>query len=323
MNRSSRRLLLTGAAGAVIALVCSSCLLGGEPAPGYPGYLLRTFDCSGYGEPAACCFSSDGLYAVASAGKTLLFFELRHGNLSGNITLDSDVIAVVSVPGGDQLLVLSEQRLFVVSQSGFTVTGDVELAGAGAWLSISPDGASAWVLHTDGFITRLAPSDWSVLSHEWTGIDAPSGLTVSGDGASLFVGSNGDSTICRLSAPGLERTGQCEVYNTVISLFKGPDGMLCALVDGSNEIWFVDESSCTVDYMMTVPDVPVCGASMPDGSFAYAGVPGTGLVVCSSSGELVLKTAVYGLPGSVTLESEGWNALICSTEQMSISILEK
>jgi len=323
MNRSSRYLLLTGAAAAVIAFVCGSCLLGAEPAPGYPGYLLRTFDCSGYGEPAACCFSSDGLYAVASAGNSLLFFELRHGNLSGNTALDSDVIAVVSVPGEGQLLVLSEQKLSVVSQSGFTVTGDVELAGAAAWLSISPDGGSAWVLHADGFITSLAPSDWTVLSYDSIGIGEPSGMAVSGDGSSLFIGSNGDSTICRLDVQDLERTGECDVYNTVISLFDGSDGMLCALVDGSNEIWFIDEGSCTVQYMMTVPDVPVCGASMPDGSFAYAGVPGTGLVVCSRSGEHVLKTAVYGLPGSVALESEGWNAVICSAEQMSISILEK
>jgi hypothetical protein len=323
MSRSSSYFLLTGAATAVIALVCSSCLLGAEPAPGYPGYHLRTFDCSGYGEPAACCFSSNGLLAVASAGKDLLFFELRHGNLLGSITLDSDVIAVVNVPDGDQLLVLSEQKLFVVSPAGFTVTGEVELAGAAAWLSISHDGSSAWVLHTDGFITRLAPSDWGVLSYDSIGIGEPSGLAASGDGASLFVGSNGDSTICRLAVPGLEPTGECEVYNTVISLFKGPDGMLCALVDGSNEIWFIDEGSFFIDYMMTVPDVPICGASMPDGSFAYAGVPGTGLVVCSSSGEHVLTTAVYGLPSSVALESEGWNAVICSTEQMSISILEK
>jgi len=323
MNRSSRHLLITGAATAVIAVVCSSCLLGAEPDPGYPGYLLRTFDCSGYGEPAACCFSSDGLFAAASAGKDLLFFELRHGNLSGNTTLDSDVIAVVSVPGAGQLLVLSEQKLFVVSPSGFTVTGEVELEGAAAWLSISPDGSSAWVLHTSGFITRLAPSDWSVLSYDSAGIGEPSGLAVSSDGSSLFVGSNADSTICRLDVQDLERTGECEVYNTVISLFDGPDGMVCALVDGSNEIWFIDESSCTVHYMMTVPDVPVCGASMPDGSFAYAGVPGTGLVVCSESGELVLKTFAYGLPGSVAIENDGWNAVICSTEQMSISILEK
>ena len=323
MNRPGRNLLLTCSASVAVALVCSSCLLGAEEVPGYPGYLLRTFDCSGFGEPTACCFSSDGLFAVASAGQNLLFFELRHRNLYGNTALDSDVIAVVAVPDEGELLALTEQRLFVVSLSGFTVSAEVDLEEAAAWLSISPDGSSVWVLHTDGFLTRIAPSGWSVLSYDSLEIGEPSGLAVSDNGTSLFVGSNGDSTICRLDAQDLERTGECEVYNTVISLFDGSEGMVCALVEGSNEIWFIDEVSCTVDNMMTVPGVPLCGASTSDGSFAYAGVPGTGLVVCSRSGELVLKTSAYGLPSSIALDNEGWNAVICSADQMSISILEK
>jgi hypothetical protein len=55
----------------------------------------------------------------------------------------------------------------------------------------------------------------------------------------------------------------------------------------------------------------------------FAGVPGSGLVVASRSGELALITADYGTPSDIALHPEGRNAIMCSPGQMTITILEE
>jgi hypothetical protein len=299
------------------------CILGSDPAPGYPGNLLRTFQCSEYGEPSTCSFSGDGRYGLAVAGEKLLFFELRHGNLMGETELGATAVDMASTPDGGYALVLTQNRLFVVRISGFELLSEVQLQGTATALSLAPDGLEAWILHSDGFVSRIETSSWQVVSREDTGLQLVEGLVVSSDGSALLLGNNGDNTVCRLSIPDLQLVCRTETYNPVNALFKGPDGKFCGIVEGSNEVWFWNEQNCALDYMITVPDVPLCGASMSDESFLYAGIPGTGLVVASKSGEHVLTTAGYGYPADIALESEGWNAILCSPGQMTITILEQ
>jgi hypothetical protein len=114
-----------------------------------------------------------------------------------------------------------------------------------------------------------------------------------------------------------------QTYKPVQGLFRGPGGLFCGIVAGSNEVWLWDEETCQLDCMVTVPDTPGCGAAMQDGSFVYAGVPDRGLVVARLNGEQVLVTAEFGIPGEVAVEGEGWNAVVCAPGQMSITILER
>ena len=299
------------------------CILGSDPSPGYPGNLLRTFQCSEYGEPSLCSFSGDGRYALAVAAETLLFFELRHGNLMGETDLSAAAVDIAATADGGTVVVLTPQTLLAISISGFELQSEIQLEGTASALSLTPDDLEAWVLHTDGFVTRINASSWQVISREDTGIPLAHGLVVSSDGSALLLGDNGDSTVCRLRIDDFQIMSESGTFNPVNSLFPGPEGMFCGIVEGSNEVWFWDEQSCILVYMITVPDVPLCGASMSDGSFLYAGVPGTGLVVASSSGEHALSTAEYGYPADIALESEGWNAILCSPGQMTITILEK
>ncbi len=315
-----RAVLLTASAAA--GLVLCGCILGSDPSPGYAGSLLRTFQCSEYGEPSLCSFSGDGRYGLAVAGETLLYFELRHGNLMGETDLDASAVDMAATADGGIIVVLTPNTLLAVRISGFELHSEIQLEGTASALSLTPDGLEAWVLHTDGFVTRIDAISWQVISREDTGILAQ-GLVVSSDGSALLLGDNGDSTVCRLRIDDFQVMSESETFNPVNGLFPGPDGMFCGIVEGSNEIWFWDEQSCVLEYMITVPDVPLCGASLSDGSFLYAGVPGTGLVVARSSGEHVLSTAEYGYPADIALESEGWNAILCSPGQMTITILEK
>jgi hypothetical protein len=220
-------------------------------------------------------------------------------------------------------VVLAADRLIVVRIGEFQVHSETSLYGVSTDLSLSPDGRDAWVLHDDGFVTRIDTSDWQVIGTEDTGLSQAAGMAISTDGTSLFTGNNADSTVCRLSLPDLQVVASSETWNPVTGVYDGPEGLFSGTVEGSNEIWFWDEVSCELDYMITVPEEPVCAASMTDGSFVFAGVPGTGLVVASRSGEHAMVTPDYGTPTHMAIGPDGRNAIMCSPAEMSITILEE
>jgi hypothetical protein len=321
-----RRDALTAAAATVLAVFLSicGCVLGTEEVPDYPGSHLRTFQCSGdYGEPSVCTFTGDGRYAVAVAGERLLFFELRHGNLMGETALGTEALGIEATADGSRILVLTEGSLLAVDVQGFSLLHETILEDTATAISLSPDGSCAWVLCDDGIVIWVDTSSWEISGTADTGIPQAMGLVASGDGNAILVGNCGDSTVCRLGIPDMQLQASSETWAPVLGLFPGPEGMFSGLVEGSNEVWFWRESDCQVDYLTTVPGTPSCGASMSDGSFLYAGVPGTGLVIARRNGEHALVTSEFGYPASVAVESAGWNAVLCAPGQMSITILER
>ena len=118
-------------------------------------------------------------------------------------------------------------------------------------------------------------------------------------------------------------TGSCTVPGDVISIFPGPQCFICAVVEGSNELWYIKKEDCVLYKMITFPVVPTTAASTPDGSYAYAVCENYGVIIVAASGQIEHTTTEFGYPQSIDLSSDGQRAVVCSSEYETVYILKK
>jgi hypothetical protein len=112
-----------------------------------------------------------------------------------------------------------------------------------------------------------------------------------------------------------------DLSGQVIDLFRGPSGYICCIVQGSNEIWFIDVESGGLSLMMTIPEVPLSAAVMPDRSFSYASCPGIGVVVVASNGQIEFRSAEMGLPTSISIGGDGSRVALCCPDEGIVRLL--
>lgn len=112
-------------------------------------------------------------------------------------------------------------------------------------------------------------------------------------------------------------TAEAEVGGEIMDLERASDGF-CIAVQGSNEIWAFGPM-CSLLYLLTFPEVPDCGAAMPDNSFFLAGCGEIGLVVCALSGEQVHTDG--SLQGIQDVALSGDYALLASASDSSFVLL--
>lgn len=304
-------------------LISLSCIYGSEPAvPGYPATIHATIPFGSIGPPYICkCMSGYDL-ALVAAGTNLAVVDILKGDNRSvtDLGLEIDDIADSGINGFGY--VLTDSLLHPVELSGAIVGNPINLGISCSFVSLSSVSEEAWVSMDNDSIGTV-----DLLTGEVTVIQNYSvincqGIILDANGA-LFI-ANGDSrNITGYNTDTWTELGSVSVPGDVIDLFPGPSGYICAIVDGSNELWFIKSESCILYKMITFPVIPTAGASMPDGDFAYAACPGTGMIVVAENGQMELKTQEYGLPASIDISSDGQWAVICSTDNEAVYVLTK
>ena len=301
-----------------------SCIFGEEEPiiPGYPAEIDAEISFESIGSPSLCKCMLDYDIALVAAGNSIAVVDIIDGENDAVIDLGMEIDDIADSDVDGFGYVLTGSFLHPVNLSGAFLEDPIKFTVDCSFVSVSSEGDAAWVSMDNDSIGMidLVTGEVSVVPDIAVGncqgiASAQNSLLYIADGASgLITGYNTDtwSEIGHISVPG-------EVYD----LFPGPSGYICAIVEGSNELWFIKSETCTLYKMITFPTIPTASAPMPDGSFAYATCPGTGMVIVAESGQIELRTMDFGLPSSIDVSNDGERAVICSPDNESIYILVK
>ncbi|MEN8209228.1 MAG: hypothetical protein ABFR50_08255, partial [Candidatus Fermentibacteria bacterium] len=184
----------------------------------------------------------------------------------------------------------------------------------------SADGDTAWVSMDNDSIGIINLATLEVSVAPGIAISNCQGIA-SGDNGILFIAEGANGVITGYDTGTWTEIGHVSVPGEVYDLFPGPSGYICAIVDGSNELWFIKTETCMLYKMITFPAIPSAAASMPDGSFAYAACPGSGLIIVAQSGQIELRMMDFGLPSNIDISNDGERAVVCSPDNEAVYIL--
>ena len=308
---------------AVSLAVFTSCIFDSQPAqPGYPAVLDATISFSSVGSPSMCkCMSQSGI-ALVAAGSNLAVADIEAGqNVQViDIGVEIDDIADSDVDGYGYLV--ADSLLYRVDLGSPSVGDPVRLGGGCEYVSVSASAGRAWVAREDDSlgVVDLQTLEFSTVK-DVTFSDCQ-GMACA-DNGNLFIADGGSSLIKALNTENWTEQGRLSLTGDVIDLFPGPSGYVCAIVEGSNELWFIRSSDCVLYKMITFPQTPSASACTPVGDYAYATCAGPGFVIVQENGETVLRTTDYGLPCSIDLSPDGERAVVCSGDNQAVYILAK
>ncbi len=302
-------------------LVSLSCIFDSEPPiPGYPAEIDAEIPFGSIGSPFICKCMIDYDIALVAAGTSLAVVDIVKGENEAviDLGLEIDDIADSDVDGYGYLL--TDSLLYPVNLSGASLEDPIDIGIGCSYVSIFSEDHVAWVsMDNDSMGTiDLATGKVSVVQN-FT-VEDCQGIA-SADNEFLYIADGSNSIIVGYDTDTWAEIGHISVPGEVYDLFPGPSGYICAIVDGSNELWFIKSETCVLYKMITFPVIPTAAASMPDGSFAYAACPGTGMVIVAESGQIELKTMGFGLPSSIDVSNDGDRAIICSPDNEAVFIL--
>lgn len=323
MNRTALNVageaLMTGILA--LCLLSAGCIFDSEPEePGFPSELAATVSLESAGPPVLCKCMTNSEVALVAVGSGLAVIDLYAGETSGVLDtgVEIDDIADSDVDGYGYVLAGSE--VYPVDIASPSLGTPLELSTSGSFMAVSPAGDLAWVsLEND----NLAQIDLATM--EDTVLITPlaencQGLA-SGDNGALFAALGNEGVIVGWETGTWAELGRVSVPGEVIDLFPGPSGYVCAIVSGSNELWYVRTNDCKLYKMITFPETPSAAASMPDALHAYATCANSGLLVVAENGETLLRTMDFGLPVSMDITQSGDMAVLCSQEERKVYIL--
>ncbi len=307
----------------VWALASLSCIFDSEPAiPGYPAQIDSEIPFGAIGSPSICKCMIDYDLALVSAGTSLAVVDIVNGVNKSVIDLGLEIDDIADSDVNGFGYVLTDSFLYPVNLSTASLEDPIKIGIGCSFVSVSPAGDTAWVsMENDSIgMVDLITGEVSVVQNYSAG--NCQGIA-SGENGVIYIAEGANSIIAGYNTDTWAEIGRISVPGDVYDLFPGPSGYICAVVDGSNELWFIKSETCTLYKMITFPVIPTAAASMPDGSFAYAACPGTGMVVVAESGQIELKTMDYGIPSSIDVSNNGERAVICSPDNEAVYILEK
>ncbi len=301
-----------------------SCIFGaGEPSiPGYPIEIDAEIPFSSIGSPSICKCMFDYDIALVAAGTSLAVVDIVNGENEAVIDLgvEIDDIADSDVDGFGY--VLTGSLLYPVNLSGAFLEDPIDILIGCSFVSVYSEGDAAWVSMDNDSIgmVDLATGEVSVVQN--ISVGDCQGIA-SAQNSLLYIADGSNSLIAGYDTDTWTEIGRVSVPGDVYDLFPGPSGYICAIVDGSNELWFIKSESCVLYKMITFPVIPTAAASMPDCSFAYASCPGIGMVIVAESGQIETRTMDFGLPSSIDISNDGNRAIICSPDNEAVYILVK
>lgn|GEM_PF-3416632 len=305
-------------------LLSLACIFGeDEPAiPGFPAQIDAEISFAAIGSPSICKCMPDYDIALVAAGNSLAIVDIVNGENKAVIDLGMEIDDIADSDVDGFGYVLTGSLLHPVNLSGGFTEDPIKITAECSYVSVSTGGDAAWVSMDNDSIGMidLATGEASVVP-DMT-IESCMGIA-SAENSILYIADGGNGLITGYDTDTWVEIGHLSVPGEVYDLFPGPSGYICAIVDGSNELWFIKSETCTLYRMITFPVIPTAAASTPDGIFAYASCPGTGMVIVSESGQIEMRTMDYGLPSSIDVSNDGERAVICSPDNESVFILVK
>lgn len=302
-------------------LVLLSCISDPAPAiPGFPGETDATISFESIGSPSMCKCMIGYDVALVAAGNNIVVVDIVNGEIESviDIGLEIDDIADSDVSGFGYLL--ADSLLYPVNLSTAALEDPIDIGIGCSYVSVSSDGDNAWVVMNDDSIGMVDLVTLEVTVVPIITVSNCQGIA-SADNGALFLADGSNSTIIGYETDTWAEIGRVPVSGEVYDLFPGPSGYICAIVDGSNELWYIKSETCILYKMITFPVTPTAAASTPDGSYAYAACQGTGMLVIAESGQMELKTQDYGVPSSIDVTSDGERAVICSPDNEAAYVL--
>jgi len=304
---------------AVSVLVSVSCIFDTEPPlPGYPAKIDESISFSGIGSPDLCKCMSDNKLALVAAGSDLVVVDMVNGNKSV-IDIGLEVDDIADSDGNGFGYVLADSLVYPVNLSSATAGNPINVGVSCSYISLSSDADTAWLAMDNDSIGILDLTTSEFTTVKSISIKNCQGIAIAD--SILFIADGSSNLILAYETDQWSEVGRIPVPGAVQDLFPGISGYICAIVDGSNELWFIKSDNCSLYKMITFPVIPTAAASMPDASYAYAACPGTGMVIVAESGQMELRTADFGLPSSIDVTSDGSMAVVCSPENEAVYIL--
>ncbi len=310
--------LITGIV--VYALISVSCIFDTEPPlPGYPAKIDKTISFSAIGTPELCKCMSDNKTALVAAGSNLAVVDIVHGNNKSVIDIGLEIDDIADSDCNGFGYVLADSLVYPVNLSGATVGKPINIGTSCSYISLMPDSNAAWLaMDNDSVgVLNLQSSELSIVKR----ISVKNCRGIASADSILFVADGSSNMILGYKTDNWNEAGRISTPGALRDLFPGVSGYVCAVVDGSNELWFIKSDNCSLYKMITFPVIPTAAASMPDASYAYAACSEIGMVIVAESGQMQLRTADFGLPSSIDLCPDGSRAIVCSPENKAVYIL--
>ncbi len=308
----------------VCLLLSLSCIFGGEePAiPGFPAEIDAEISFSSIGAPSICKCMLDYDIALVAAGNNLVIVDIIDGASEAVIDLGMEIDDIADSDVDGFGYVLTGSFLYPVNLSGAFTEDAIRITVECSFVSVSSEGDAAWVSMDNDSIGMIDLATEEVTVVPDMAIGNCQGIACA-QNSILYIADGSTGIITGYDTDTWVEIGHLSVPGEVYDLFPGPSGYICAIVDGSNELWFIKSETCTLYKMITFPIIPTAAASTPDGIFAYASCPGTGMVIVAESGQIELRTMDYGLPSSIDVSNDGERAVICSPDTEAVYILVK
>lgn len=264
-------------------------------------------------------FTVSGVLGIVVAGSNAVVLDIDRGEIAAVLDIGVDIVDLGDTDVNGTAYVLTEDKLFPIDLSGYVTGEAIEVGSDIRYLSVSEQTNSAVIageeaLYTVDLNSYQVTEITDTLFRECRGMIVSDNILVVADGErSAFVSFEMETWT---------ELGNYSVPGDVIDIFPGYNGYIAAIVENSNEIWFIDPDGCTLEKMSTFPTDPVAAASMPDGEFAFGSCDGVGFVVVSKSGELVYTSGTFGVPEHIRINRDGTRAIVCSQENEAVYILK-
>lgn len=305
-------------------LISLSCIFGEEEpfVSGFPSEIDAEIPFGSIGSPSMCKCMLDYDIALVAAGNSLAVVDIINGQNDAVIDLGMEIDDIADSDVDGYGYVLTGSFLYPVNLPGAFLEDPIKLSVDCSFISVSAEGDVVWVSMDNDSIGMLDLLTMEVSVVQNITIGDCQGIA-SAQNSILFIADGSISLIIGYDTDTWAEIGRVSVPGEVNDLFPGPFGYICAIVEGSNELWFIKSETCTLYKMITFPVTPTAAASMPDGSFAYASCPGSGMLIVAESGQIELRTMDFGLPSSIDVSNDGDRAVICSPDNEAVFILEK
>jgi hypothetical protein len=290
---------------------------------GYPSKVDFSIPFESVGTPSMCECTCVQDLALIIAGDNIVLVDIACGDLISVFNTGVEIRDLGDTDVNGYGYVLTESLLYPVDLVGECLDPSLNIGSGAKFISISVVDGTAWIVHENDCLTKVDLLTHEIFSIPSKLLDDCQGIAADQNGDVIFLAGGSRMVIAAFDTETWTETGSCSVPGDVISLFPGPPGFICALVEGSNELWYIKKENCELYKMITFPVVPTTAASMPDGSYAYAACENIGLIIVAESGQIEHRTLEFGHPQSIDLSSDGQRAVICSAEYETVYILKK
>lgn len=290
---------------------------------GYPSRVDFSISFESVGAPSMCECTCVQDLALVVAGDNIVLVDIEYGDVVSVLDVGVEIRDLGDTDVDGYGYVLTESLLYPVDLVGKRLDSPLDIGSGAKFISISVDDESAWIIHENDCLTKVDLLTNEVFSIPSKLLADCQGIAADQNGDVIFLAGGSRMVIAAFDTETWTETGSCSVPGDVISIFPGPPGFICAVVEGSNELWYIKKENCDLYKMITFPVVPTTAASMPDGSYAYAACENIGMIIVAESGQIEHRTDEFGYPQSIDLSSDGTRAVICSAEYETVYILKK